>query len=470
MNSIHKCALKGGPATSRRLLPAHGIITGIIGLWLIVAVTDTQFDLRLLSVLLLSTVVTVGWLLLRTTASQWSAAFLCFLPLAIFHVGLFVQPAITGRLPDFVESTGSFWFVRADHNLPVALIAVGLSAFGLGTILVRLPEPAAIPKLLGLNRAFIRESKVYAACGASLLVGSVLAWFVLGALSAGPLFFLQSYGRYLDATEGGLTGVTYIGIGIGLTLTVQNTRTSISKVGIVTFICFAMAGYPLGLRGEVLMPGVAAIIVYMCIREDRPRWLLLVGSAVILLTIPVVKELRKLGIGQTSEGIEVDFNFLEGIEEMGASARVVYTSVDWHVLNNESFRFGETYYTYGYRILRSLLGLDNIPARLDYGLMNVEVSSRVGNIGGSLIAEAHHNFGLLGVVIVPLLLGLAVSIAAANVRNSTGLAFLGLVTVCIMMHVRNTFGPLLLWAVVGVAVIVLAKIVLASANVQRSDP
>lgn len=445
------------PRYGGALLFSRLLLLATLILWIGVAISDVQLSLRLASQLLILTTIGIGVLLVLATRSQWSAAFLSFIPLALFHVGLYVQPAISGSYPSFVLETGSYWFVRADHGLLTSLIAIGLSAFALGLVTSKPIIGRDYFRPLWEDSEYRLERVVFAAWGSYVLVASVSLWFLGGLLAGGPQFFLMSYRGFLDATEGGLVGLTYIGIGIGLVLAVQDTHTVRSKISLGFFLAFSIAGYPLGLRGEVLMPLVAAVVVYMSLRENRPRWLLVLGSGLVLVSIPAVKEIRRLGVGNGVSGAEVAFRPLEGIEEMGASARVLNTSISWHSHGDEPFLLGRTYYTYASRLINTLTGGSNVPASSDFGLMNVEISSRVGNIGGSLIAEAHHNFGVVGVMVIPWIFGLIIGAVASKANTPKGMATLGIVVVILMMHVRNTFGPLTLWAAVGAATIMLAS-------------
>src|SRR5699024_6469372 len=111
-------------------------------------------------------------------------------------------------------------------------------------------------------------------------------------------------------------GLSYIGIGIGLVLAVQDTRQPTSRLGLFLFILFSLAGFPLGLRGEVLMPLVAATVVYMHARATRPRWLLLIGSFIVFASISLAREIRREGIGSGFSTVDFEMNPLAAIEEL----------------------------------------------------------------------------------------------------------------------------------------------------------
>ena len=85
--------------------------------------------------------------------------------------------------------------------------------------------------------------------------------------------------------------------------------------------------------------------------------------------------------------------------------------------------------------------------------MNVEIADRVGPIGGSMIAEAEHNFGLLGVVIIMGLVGAAAAGGTSRRRSAWAQVVMGIIGLLALMHVRNSFAPLFVW---GSAALMLA--------------
>jgi hypothetical protein len=103
--------------------------------------------------------------------------------------------------------------------------------------------------------------------------------------------------------------------------------------------------------------------------------------------------------------------------------------------------------------MRQATGLPYPDAVDDDRLMNTEISRREGPIGGSVIAEAHHNFGLGGVVAVPFLLGLGLALLERSRPHPYTDAVIGIVMLNLLTHVRNAFVPIPFEVGVGLALL-----------------
>lgn len=428
---------------------------------------DTYPSDRAAASLLIGTVLLGGWAVLSShPEGQWSVPFLGYVALSLFHIGLFIAPALSGATPGFLLDTDPSWFYGANLGLTASLLALGFLCYALGAALPVYTRRTFIAHSSYSGAVAVKQRRSISTVGSAVLIVSVTLWFVENTRLNGPLFFLGSYADYLDAVEGSLVGICFMGIGLGLVMCVQWIGSWIARVGILSFAVFAILGFPLGLRGEVLMPLVAATGVFMKMVYRRPKWLLVVGSFLVLAFITVGRQVRALGLGD-AERAEVSIRLLDAIEEMGASMRVLATSVQWHTLAGEPYAGGSTYITPIIRNVRSVLGLPNLPVDFDYGLFNVEIAARVGNIGGSVIGEAHHNFGTLGVIFVPVAWGFLLAALNGRARSPWGVAFLGTGAMLFLMHVRNASTPLFMWACAAGVLLLLSRLL---SSAQSSAP
>ncbi|WP_375423623.1 O-antigen polysaccharide polymerase Wzy [uncultured Friedmanniella sp.] len=458
------------PAATRRLRleVAPTALTGLSLLGLVLAAayqTDLErLPLRAMAILVLAVAVAVGTGVLAVARQGfWSLSFLLYLVLSLFHLGLFVRPALLGEeSPSLTRLVyAEIWWTDPAMVRAAAVVLLGLLAYGAGVGLRALLRP--VERVQDGARADPRYLAGIADAGAVTLTVGVVGWLVVSVAALGPLFFLSSYRGYLTATANtSAPSICYLMISVGLTLSALRIRRRASRTGLVAFAVFGLLGLPIGLRGEVLIPLTAAIAVLardednrsllVWLRRPAARLVVVLGLVAVLFGISLVQQVRSGGLGGLgSRTAAIDASPLGAVDEMGYSIRVVITSLEWHEDLREPYRDGDTYYSPLVRVADRVLGLPRPDAATDYSLMNVEISDRIGPIGGSMIAEADHNFGRAGVVVVLGLLGAVVSGSGLR-RSAWNSAVMGLLGLMAVMHVRNSFAPLFTWTAAGLLV------------------
>src|SRR5262249_44061841 len=131
-------------------------------------------------------------------------------------------------------------------------------------------------------------------------------------------------------------------LGCGVVMAVTGQAGWHRYAAILAFGCFALVGMPLGLRSEVMFPGVVVLIALArCGRAGTPLKARAVRLAALLI-IPIVRDLRTTGIGGLSD-VELSAPGLDGLAEMGASLHPVEKVVRWHA-EGEPYEMGATYW------------------------------------------------------------------------------------------------------------------------------
>jgi hypothetical protein len=285
-----------------------------------------------------------------------------------------------------------------------------------------------------------------------LVVVDVVLWIGLTALTLGPTFFLSSYQDYLDATASLPFDYVLPWLGLGMALTGAGDSRRHTRIALVFFGLFAALAFPIGLRGEVLFP-LAAYAGLRARKHAMPGGVWVLIAAVALLSvIGVVKDVRQVGLDNLDQ-VATSATPLAAVGELGGTINVVEMSLRWHVANDEPYLGGATYWAPVDRLLRQATGLPYPDALDDDRLMNTEISEREGPIGGSVIAEAHHNFGLGGVVAVPFVLGLGLALLERSRPRPYTDAVIGILMLNLLTHVRNAFVPIPFEVGVGVALL-----------------
>jgi uncharacterized protein (TIGR03382 family) len=419
-------------------------------------------SLAQISIMTVISSICLGVLIYRADRrGPWAFPFLYFLILFVFHGGLYLASALLGGPPASSTRLQLLWFVAEPSVRAAYLVNVALVCYALGYAISRF-----VPGVRGSGRQQDDAARVFddrsrngiVAVGCAVTILSTLVWFVVSIDRVGPTFFLGSYLGYLRDTSGSALPWAYAGISLGVTLCALDPRNRLGRIGFGAFALFGVPAFVLGLRGEVLFPLVAVIGVMGCGRRlwrARGFWL---GCVVVLLSISFVSEARIDGLAALGRS-SVALSPIRAVEEMGFSVRPVVTSVSWHEYSSEPFLRGATYVAPFDRQARRLLGLPVPDASNDHRLMNVEISDRVGPIGGSVIAEAHHNAGTPGVAVVLSLVGLLTGWLFRRRRSAVSLALSGVLAVLLLMHIRNSFAPIPAWGALGCGLILLGVLV-----------
>lgn len=388
----------------------------------------------------------------------WSPPSLFLAVLGIFHLGL-TPFWIFDIKPELPLSYDSEWFYGPNGSLALQLVLIGVASFVLGSLFVS----AMARKSSSESRSHESESQRalnMQYLGAVLLVIGVVMWGMISIQAGGLSIFFTSYRSFLVATGGTQLGYVYqlIGLGLGLTL-IHSLERLLPRIAVLAFLLFAVLAFFIGLRGEVLFPIVVGLSV-VAFRRKMPSFVLsTVIFVVVLALINIAKEVRRVGLGSSGFSWN-EASPLAALEELGSTIRVVATVVDWHHFSSDEFREGDTYSVAIVRFWESITSPSTVlPATEDYRLMHTEVADRAGNIGGSIIGEAYHNFAVYGVVVVLILFGLLISYLAFNQNSLMSIALYIVIAIPLFNHIRNSFVPVVPFTIFGFVVLfVIAKI------------
>lgn len=432
-----------------------------------------QLPLRLVAVLILAVAVLLGTLIVKASHQGfWSLAFLLYLALTLFHLGLYVRPALLGEktIKLSLLSYASVWYTDAAMVRAGVVVLLALLAYGLGVGVRTWTQEVSKAGDEQEAGADGRSLSGVADVGALAVLLGVAGWLVLSLTVVGRTFFLNGYLSFLSATATYPFSFCYLLISVGSTLCALRPRRTLVRMAIGAFVLFAILALMIGIRGEVLIPLTAAAAVFARnpahqpvlerLRRPAARLVVILALIGVLLGISIVQQVRVAGVQALGGSTVVEASPLQAVDEMGYSIRVVITTLAWHEDLREPYRLGDTYYAPPLRVLARVTGAERREAAQDYQLMNVEIADRVGSIGGSMIAEAQHNFGRLGAVVVLTLVGAAAAGVIPHRRSAWGQAILGLIGLLALMHVRNSFAPLFVWGSAGL-VLVLCGLVLS---------
>ncbi|WP_226532015.1 O-antigen polysaccharide polymerase Wzy [Microbacterium paraoxydans] len=381
-------------------------------------------------------------------AGFWSPAALFLLVLAIFHISLVVH-MLTGVDPELPRLADYAWFDGPAGAAALHLTSIGMAAYTAAALLrVALHHDRVRVARDDDDRLAAR----FAGIGAFVLLVGVLGWFWIASSTVGFGGITGSYQSFLAATQATDIHLTYPLIAVGLGLAVMTPLRALQKVALVLFAVFAVFGFFLGLRGEVLFPLAVAVSI-MATRRKMPNFALVaIGGLLLLTLINAAKQIRQAGLGESGFSLQ-DATPLAALSELGQTMRVVATVVNWHEFGGEPFRGGDTYTVAVSRLAEQLFLSERPSAATDFRLFNVEISTRAGNIGGSMIGEAYHNLDVGGVALVLALAGLLFASFSLGRRSPLELALYVVIAVPLYNHIRNSFVPVIPSIAVGVILV-----------------
>ena len=227
---------------------------------------------------------------------------------------------------------------------------------------------------------------------------SVVGWLLFAWRAR--LTFGSTYEEYLQAAKGAPLQITYLTLGLGISLAAIDFRRFLSRLGAAAFATFVVIGFPIGLRGEVLFP-CAVVAAVIATRRSMPGLKVTLPVVVLLLSVIAI-------VSQTRAGNRdnVQFSPMAGLSEMGSSLQVVSGAISWHTIGSEPFANGGSYIApIADAVDRYLLREPVTPERQNSAYMSTQVSQRIGSVGGSIIGEAYHNFSTWGAAAVLFLCG-----------------------------------------------------------------
>lgn len=413
----------------------------------VVALRLSPFELALqICLISVGGVITLGASFAR---GFWSPACLFILVVVLFHAGL-APFLLFGLDPGFARPDDYQWFYGQVGSRSLSLVAMFISAFVLtATLSALIPRTSRLQLYDVIEETQKTQRWVFAHFGAVSLVAGILYWVFVTYSVGGTNIFFGSYVGFLLATSGAGLSIAYMMIGLGLGLAVLGREWKFVRLSLFVFFVFGFFAFFLGLRGEVLFPLAVAASV-LALRMRMPRGIIVVSALILVLSlINGAKNIRSSGLA----GGPVDpsaFTPLGALAELGSSLRVVAHTVVWHEQQGSPFRGGDTYTVSLARLFESLFSPFGSPqASSDFRLMNSEVMERSGAIGGSVVAEAFHNFGVTGVFVVAALAGLAFGLFSLQLFSVKSAALYVCIAVPLFSHIRNSFVPVLPFVLVS---------------------
>jgi len=440
---LHKWNLRGRSGTV-----TWGVLMGLVALTAAIALPAEGLEVSIGHFwwIALGSVAIVALLVARrglwSATGAYASVFWCF------HFGL-IAVLGSGLIESHELSLWDQLWLLGPFGADAAVLAlIGFAAFAAGASLIA-PSPTSADSQANSQDPH-EGAHPFGPVGSALVFAAIVLWAGTVLMTSGASGFYGAYGDYLNGIDhvGGLMGLVWLALGGGIVMSVTGRHGVLRTSAIAAFGSMALIALPIGLRGEIMFPTIAALVA-----AARCGWTLSPGKAcafliALLIVIPSVREIRSTGLQGLSD-VALELRMFDAFVEMGGSLHPVEKVVRWRA-EGEALDMGASYWAPVERAAsRVLPGLQASAAEDDMRIMNVLVTDRVGAIGFSPVAEAYRNFGAVGVVLVLGLLG--AGLAAIDRVADRGLAVLAIAVlyVPLLTNVRNSFVSVPLQCGVG---------------------
>ncbi|HJP60638.1 MAG TPA: O-antigen polysaccharide polymerase Wzy [Gemmatimonadaceae bacterium] len=391
-----------------------------------------------------------SWLALKWVAPNraWSAGNIYLLTFALFHAGL-AAVDLGPWTPSDAKARGlATWF--RPELVAAAFVLVGISAVALvvGYALLALFRSSgaraegAVSKQDAMRRAAARA-------GCVLEVAGVASWFFVVGRAIGLSGLLGAYSGFSAARPDLPLGLPTLLVGFGIILLASASPGAFRRTGLVAFGCFTLIALPLGLRGEVLFPCAAALVVAARRRGWTKGWPLLAGIVVMLSFVSVIGSVRQGGVSRVDLA-SLDARPTDALVELGGTLRAVTEAEIWVRTRGETLS-GGTYVASVQQLIARYVPLVRAPDPHDPRLVDRRLNEQAetpSGIGSSPVAEGYAN-GMPALLLF--FVGLGALLAWLDFMPRTPLSewVVGLVLFPFLIDIRNGFEVVPFQASVG---------------------
>lgn len=356
--------------------------------------------------------------------------------LGLFHCGLLLPYALSGTIR-VLNSRDTPWLYGPLLPEAAWIAAVGIAAFSVGYAVFTRPIETGGPPTDSRSGSTAGGTRGSQGIVGLILFSAGLAAWLFWSLQSGALTLGGSYIEYLARTRDLPLWYAYLAMGLGFPMTAAASP-AIRRAGLGLFLAWAGPAFLLGLRGEVILP-LAAFLVVAARHRRLPLLAMAGGWFSVLCLGAFVRGFRTAGLGTGT----IDwgaFNPFDGIAELGYSIRPIVTVLGWQ--GNGDPQVGlATYLNPAMRIVSLFVPTDTPSVLNDPAALSTSVRTRVGPIGGSTIAEAYRIQGLLSLVLVMVLVGLTCRILDNLPAGQAWDAIVGGVAFILFLWIRNDFVP-----------------------------
>jgi oligosaccharide repeat unit polymerase len=411
------------------------------GSLLILLREELERNLQLAAIAACSVAIASVWALSRAHPRRWISLGSAYAALfALFHMSL-LFPLMINKPIQPLDPLDTSWIETPGFKSAVVLVAIAQAVFSLGYLVnSRVKGRNASPQLpidVSSDEGFATDGP--GVVGPVLLTLGILLW-MYSVISTGAAVIGASKLDFLEHTKNTNIADAYLLMGFGMAVAASSHSITWRHRALLCFGVWAVPAFVLGLRGEVIIPFAAYLIVAARRRTIRLRPWVFAAAIGALAAGSAVRVLRQFGAGATAFDIS-SFNPFDGLAELGGSIQPLVVVVNYHQ-SGEPFIGLDTYLAPFRRVfIGRILGGETLPTAEDPSVFSTMIVQRVGFIGGSPAAEAYRSGGVVALVIVMLLIGFVVASLDSLPNKKLTNSLVGMLSTILLIWVRNDFTP-----------------------------
>lgn len=380
----------------------------------------------------------------------------------VFHFGIIIPVFVFGTPQPFFNEFG--WMTSP--YLPLAILMCSL-----GMVFVQLGYEFGLPKDYGKLRLAFEPSY-------SSSQSIYWFWFLVAvAMLSAKLLLGWQYGvfgvrsEYLEMMAAGELrwfGISNIFCTLSSFFALAYAKKNRVWMPILVLVLSALPTFIFGDRGDMIV-ALGAIAVVVTIKGVRIPFLFSIAGIAFLVFIGGVLRHVRGGVEAYSS-----MGFLDPLYELGGTMKTVVLSMYSIDHNVTGYWLGSSYWD-AFTLIVPNVGINiqeifSIKGESVAAWLTNTFNSGGAGLGSSIFSEAYINFGILGVVIVPAIVGYAISKFESIAYNSVkGLVLYGVFINSVLITARSESSEIFRPMVWALCLLIIMKLIITKNNVVREE-
>lgn len=435
----HKARILAGNAFKSATISRYAKfnLIALLAIPTILCTTDMYQYLSIKTVvaICLSIIISSGYLL-HLCGFHWSSAPIIFASyVSLYHLG---SISVIAFIPDAANDIAwwSIHWVFTDEAKIAALIStISITSLLLGSSFIHLRTKDTNPMHIHYQHAgFFKVGMLCLIVAIMLILDSIRRGGGQAIILANTRDFRDRaiYGTYY-------TQAIFL-LGLGGIFSIAGASKKYWWSFAIPFSLISIILLITGNRGEVFYPSLVFLILLYRRGIRVPKFIIALGIFIIIIIVPIIAQVRQVGIGRAGE-LSYSLEPATGLIELGSALRPVTVIVDW-TTHGEELLLGSSYWLPFERMLGIFFpsAWERTSPLTDPRFVAYYTYFRTGSpMGFSSIAEAYYNFGYFGSILIFVILGYIIGFLYKQSSSTIGLAILGVVLFPLVNNVRNAF-------------------------------
>lgn len=391
------------------------------------------------------------YIIKQALRTGWLAAPIVYMIVVwVFHFGLIFPAAVAPSIIALFPTWGRDWLFVPETSRAILMSMLFLVTLAI-VLLLFFPRTR---REEGVNE-YDHAPELVAVGWLAISVGLVQA--TIGLVILGFGIFFEGYETFYPAHNTFSWPIVIIATGLMLQIAGGRSLRSILLTALWAYVPLSLLVVVGGSRTAFFFSAVALFSMAYERGLRVSRTVFLVGALLVLVVTSTVKNIRQFGVAAAVDqqrAVAVG-DPLTGLIELGGSLRPVTAVVDYS--EDHEYFLGETFAFPFIRQIERFTGTRK-SVLVDQRFIAAHINRLYGSIGFSVVAEGYINGGPLGVALVAVFWGMLLGVLMRFTHTPYGAAVLAVTLIPMLISVRNSFIFVPVWIALGLALVVLAAV------------